>query len=264
MAKVSVYKLKSEGYAGFGHGFIIPISANKIAAYAAIDTGKYDDRFELAKISSCNYAAVQDVYQNLGKVSEDNYFKGQIVEKKEYDLTDEQINSVWPHILDVYHDSQLFAKISSCSDYYPVNVLKKLEGFSVKNPPVKNPTTEGNENMKIKEIIARTKAAAVTTAELQAGKALIGTLVKTVKPQLPMLVRGYADHPLFPVIVALGLVAASEYLPTQAMGDKVKKAADLMLVASMMEGADQLLDVEGWISKAFAALPDQAKAVLDV
>lgn len=259
MARVAVYKLKSEGYAGFGYGFIIPLSANKVAAYAAIDTGKCDDHFALAKISSCTYAAVQDVYQNLGKVSEDKYFKGEIVEKTEYDLTDEQISEIWTDIFDINHDNGLFSKLQYSSAYFPVNVLKKLDELSAKNP-----TTEGNEKMKIKEIIARTKAAAVTTAELQAGKALIGTLVKTVKPQLPMLVRGYADHPLFPVIVALGLVAASEYLPTQAMGDKVKKAADLMLVASMMDGADQLLDVEGWISKAFAALPDQAKAVLDV
>lgn len=260
MARVAVYKLKSEGYAGFGYGFIIPLSANKVAAYAAIDTGKCDDRFALAKISSCNYAAVQDVYQNLGKVSEDKYFKGQIVEKTEYDLTDEQIHEVWPYIFDINLDNILFSKIQYIQEYFPVNVLKKLGSMF----PKTSSTTEGNEKMKIKEIIARTKAAAVTTAELQAGKALIGTLVKTVKPQLPMLVRGYADHPLFPVIVALGLVAASEYLPNQAMGDKVKKAADLMLVASMMDGADQLLDVEGWISKAFAALPDQAKAVLDV
>ena len=72
---------------------------------------------------------------------------------------------------------------------------------------------------------------------------------------MPMLARGYADHPLFPVLIGIGMVAASEYLPDQKVSGKVKKAADLMLVAAMLDGADKLLDVEGWIDTAFSTLP---------
>ena len=109
--------------------------------------------------------------------------------------------------------------------------------------------------MNVSAIIERTKKATVTAAEIQAGKAITVAVVKAVKPRLPMLARGYADHPLFPVLIGIGMVAASEYLPDQKVSGKVKKAADLMLVAAMLDGADKLLDVEGWIDAAFSTLP---------
>lgn len=115
---------------------------------------------------------------------------------------------------------------------------------------------------KIQAIVARGKSSVATAAQIQAGKALNITVMKGLKAKAPMMVRGYLDHPVAPALVAVLLVAGSEFVPAGPAREKVAKAADLMLIAALTDGADKFLDVEGMIDKAFAGLPDEAKALL--
>lgn len=78
-----------------------------------------------------------------------------------------------------------------------------------------------------------------------------------------MLLRGYLDHPVAPAVIAIGLVAGTEFVPAGPTRDKVAKAADLMLVAALSDGADKFLDIEGMIDKVFAGLPAEAKTLIE-
>lgn len=123
-------------------------------------------------------------------------------------------------------------------------------------------TGETEMSNKIQAIVARGKSSVATAAQIQAGKALNITVMKGLKAKAPMMVRGYLDHPAAPALVAVMLVAGSEFVPAGPAREKVAKAADLMLIAALTDGADSFLDVEGMIDKAFAGLPDEAKALL--
>lgn len=146
---------------------------------------------------------------------------------------------------------------------YPV-YLGSLE--SIKAPQqANNQPTQGNKEMnpKINSIIGRAKSQALTAAQMQAGKALNIAIIKFAKPKLPMMVRGYMDHPAAPAVLALAIMSASEFLPASANGAKIQKAADLMLAAAIYEGADQLLDIERIIDQVFKGLPAEALAALE-
>ncbi len=123
-------------------------------------------------------------------------------------------------------------------------------------------TGENEMSNKILAIVARGKSSVATAAQIQAGKALNITVMRALKAQAPFVVRGYLDHPVAPALVAVLLVAGSEFVPAGPAREKVAKAADLMLIAALTDGADKFLDVEGLIDKAFAGLPDEAKALL--
>lgn len=116
---------------------------------------------------------------------------------------------------------------------------------------------------KITAIVAQAKAATVTAAEIQAGKALNIAAIKAAKAKAPMMVRGYMDHPAAPAVVALAVVTAAEFMPAGPAKAKITKAASLMLTAAVIDGADKFLDLEGMIDKVFSGLPAEAKALLD-
>lgn len=124
-------------------------------------------------------------------------------------------------------------------------------------------TGESQMSNKITAIVAQAKAATVTAAEIQAGKALNIAAVKAVKSKAPMMIRGYMDHPAAPAVLALAAVTAAEFMPAGPAKVKVTKAANLMLTAAVIDGADKLLDLEGMIDKVFAGLPAEAKALID-
>lgn len=129
-----------------------------------------------------------------------------------------------------------------------------------------NPQTgvfEMTQQTKVSAIVSRAKNATMTAATLQAGKALNAAAIKAAKAQAPMLLRGYLDHPVAPAVIAIGLVAGTEFVPAGPTRDKVAKAADLMLVAALSDGADKFLDIEGMIDKVFAGLPAEAKTLIE-
>lgn len=124
-------------------------------------------------------------------------------------------------------------------------------------------TTTTTTTSKIAAIAERSKNAGVNAVQYQAGKAMNIALMTTIKPHLPMMLRGYADHAAAPAIIALGLALASEFLPEGDAKNKVVAGTDLMLNASFMEGADKFLNVEKIIDSVFSKLPPEALAVLE-
>ncbi|MGL4483231.1 MAG: hypothetical protein ACRCTW_12020, partial [Lactococcus garvieae] len=88
-------------------------------------------------------------------------------------------------------------------------------------------------------------------------------VMTAVKPKLPMMVRGYADHAAAPIVMALAMAMASEFLPEGEAKNKIVKATDLMLSASMMEGADKFLNIESLVASVFSKLPPEALAVIE-
>lgn len=122
---------------------------------------------------------------------------------------------------------------------------------------------ESKMSNKITSIVNQAKAATVTAAEIQAGKALNIAAVKAAKSKAPMMIRGYMDHPAAPAVIALAVVSAAEFMPAGPAKVKITKAANLMLTAAVIEGADKFLDLEGMIDKVFAGLPTEAKALID-
>ena len=252
---------------------VFPLSVNEYDETEAIDygaiaislgqNGEHDPSGSFGLIcNSCNYAArledSEEAEQYIKKVS------------RSKDVLNKTVVTIHPdELVSWYEDYGLDPDDISCNQDVFENIhdnsdmiesllsLIELTAAAEKSTATKTETqTEKDaKNMNVSAIIERTKKATVTAAEIQAGKAIAVAVVKAVKPRLPMLARGYADHPLFPVLIGVGMVAASEYLPDQKVSGKVKKAADLMLVAAMLDGADKLLDVEGWIDAAFSTLP---------
>ena len=80
---------------------------------------------------------------------------------------------------------------------------------------------------KILAIVARGKSSVATAAQIQAGKALNITVMRALKAQAPFVVRGYLDHPVAPALVAVLLVAGSEFVPAGPARERA--AADLRL-----------------------------------
>lgn len=116
---------------------------------------------------------------------------------------------------------------------------------------------------KITAIVSRAKTATFSAATLQAGKALNIAAIKAAKAKAPMMVRGYLDHPAAPAVLALALVSLSEFLPDNPTKAKIVKAADLMLVSAMVDGADKFLNVEALIDQVFNGLPAEVKTALE-
>lgn len=119
------------------------------------------------------------------------------------------------------------------------------------------------QQTKITAIVSRAKEATYTAATLQAGKALNIAVIKAAKSKAPMMVRGYLDHPAAPALMALALVSASEFLPEGPTKVKIVKAADLMLVSSMVDGADKFLNLESLMDQVFNGLPPEVKTALE-
>ena len=142
----------------------------------------------------------------------------------------------------------------------------------VKDPAQPETTTQvsqtGEEKMtqpttKINAIVSRAKTATFSAATLQAGKALNIAVIKAAKAKAPMMVRGYLDHPAAPALMALALMSLSEFLPENQAKAKIVKAADLMLVSAVVDGADKFLNVEAMIDQVFNGLPAEVKTALE-
>lgn len=153
-----------------------------------------------------------------------------------------------------------------------INRLLVDSALLVKEPAQPETTTQvsqtGEEKMtqpttKINAIVSRAKTATFSAATLQAGKALNIAVIKAAKAKAPMMVRGYLDHPAAPALMALALVSLSEFLPENPTKAKIVKAADLMLVSAMVDGADKFLNVEAMIDQVFNGLPPEVKTALE-
>lgn len=83
------------------------------------------------------------------------------------------------------------------------------------------------------QIVDDNAEAAKIAAKITVGKTLNSTLIKKVKPQLPMLVRGYTDSVLADVVIAnIANFAVQNFFEDN---EKAVYAADAMMQAAMVE-----------------------------
>lgn len=131
--------------------------------------------------------------------------------------------------------------------------------------PTVKPTEQPKETIMTTSIVATNKAAAVTAAKLKAGSVLNATAIAALKKSgaVPMMARGYLDHPLAAVLIANIATYAAQYTGNQ----KAKTAADLMLQAAMLATLNTV-DIEGFLTsiidnpkvlKALEAIPADAE-----
>jgi hypothetical protein len=93
-------------------------------------------------------------------------------------------------------------------------------------------------------VLDANKQAALAVAEITIGKAALKSAGKLVKPKLPMFVRGYADSPLFEVIIAnLVHIAVDARFKDNAKARKISKA---MMTAAALTVSEHF-DVDGMI-----------------
>ncbi len=86
-------------------------------------------------------------------------------------------------------------------------------------------------NFNAKELLDQNKDALLLAAKIEVGEAAVKQVSKIVKKQLPMMMRGYADLPVFDIVVAnLVVMALKQFAPDN---QKAQVIADAMLLAAM-------------------------------
>lgn len=129
------------------------------------------------------------------------------------------------------------AKVSMCmdtfKDYASKDVQHALEKTIKKETEEKTKTIKKETFMsKLKTTTLNTleqnKQAAIIAAKVDAGRIINKQVIKQLKPHVPMLLRGYLDTPLAPVIAA-NVVAM---IGNHTDNSKVKKVSELMLLGA--------------------------------
>lgn len=116
---------------------------------------------------------------------------------------------------------------------------------------------------KINSAVATNKQAAVSAAVLETGRMANSAAIKLLKPNLPMVVRGYADTAFGKLAIANAtLMAVNQFRPESAALQRVSNA---MVVAAYQE-LIQSFDIEGMLdslcsdNKLAAAFKKQVSA----
>ncbi len=93
-------------------------------------------------------------------------------------------------------------------------------------------------------VAAQNKQLAKSAAYLEAGRIANNKLTQLVGPKLPMMFRGYAEHPLFKVLMAnLALTAIQKYKADNGAANKLGFA----MVTQAYAETFQSFDIEGLI-----------------
>ena len=82
-------------------------------------------------------------------------------------------------------------------------------------------------------VATQNKDAIKVAAKLEAGKIINKQVIKQVKPHLPLLVRGLADHPAASIVLAnVVSIAVKHFMPENK---KLNTVAELMLGAAAVD-----------------------------
>ena len=97
----------------------------------------------------------------------------------------------------------------------------------------RNNVKEINMSNKVKQQIDANVSAGKVAASITAGKTLNNILIDKIKPQLPLMLKGYADTPLGTVVVAnIADVAVKQFMPYNKKANLATKA---MMEAAMVD-----------------------------
>ena len=121
-------------------------------------------------------------------------------------------------------------KVSMCmdtfKDYASKDIQPALETKQTKT--TKKETFMSKLKTTTLNTLEQNKQAAIIAAKVDAGRIINKQVIKQLKPHVPMLLRGYLDTPLAPVIAA-NVVAM---IGNHTDNNKVKKVSELMLLGA--------------------------------
>ena len=125
-------------------------------------------------------------------------------------------------------------------DYRETLIAKsKVEDSTTSSTTQQNSTQGNNMTTPISQtatnLMHQNKDNATAVARVTAGKAINKKLLDLVKPKLPLMVRGFADHELAPLLIANGVAFAIKQYTDNA---KANEAADMMLEAAAFQTAE--------------------------
>ena len=131
---------------------------------------------------------------------------------------------------EIYKTMSSKNKVSMCmdtfKDYASNDVQHPLETKQTKS--TKKETFMSKLKTTTLNTLEQNKQAAIIAAKVDAGRIINKQVIKQLKPHVPMLLRGYLDTPLAPVIAA-NVVAM---IGNHTDNSKVKKVSELMLLGA--------------------------------
>ncbi len=114
-------------------------------------------------------------------------------------------------------------------------VANKLQGLGKKKSSltVESKTVGSTDMSKFDTVVSKNKDAVKLAAKLEVGNTAANILTNKIKGQMPLMVQGYAEHPLFKV--AVGNAAASAISHFAPKNEKANLVGDAMIAASMQQ-----------------------------
>lgn len=101
------------------------------------------------------------------------------------------------------------------------------------------------------DIFNRNKTLALHAATLETGRAANDRILKMLRPKLPMMVRGYVDHPMAKLAVANAVsLAVQQYRPANAIAAQISDA----MIASAYQEFIATFDIPGMLDELFAGV----------
>ena len=142
-------------------------------------------------------------------------------------------NQTYPEKLEQISYESIFG--TSTKEQTKTSVAKKTTK-GAQTEPIKQPKQikkeDGTFMSKLKNTalatVEQNKEVAIIAAKMEAGRVLNKQVIKQIRPHIPMLLRGYLDTPLAPVILA----NAAAMLGNHTENKRVQKVAELMLLAA--------------------------------
>ena len=136
---------------------------------------------------------------------------------------DEYWRPIWRKVSD---DNNVSMCMDTFKDYASKDVQPALETKQTKT--TKKETFMSKLKTTTLNTLEQNKQAAIIAAKVDAGRIINKQVIKQLKPHVPMLLRGYLDTPLAPVIAA-NVVAM---IGNHTDNSKVKKVSELMLLGA--------------------------------
>lgn len=130
------------------------------------------------------------------------------------------------------------------------NQRKAINDTLDKHYGVKETTQEINTMPKLKTVataaVTANKSAGLEAAKLKVGKTANNVAAKMIKPKLPIGTKGFADHPMFKVVLAnLASIAVQQMAGSNT---KALAIAEAMMTSAYFELVDQF-DIESMIEE---------------
>lgn len=114
-----------------------------------------------------------------------------------------------------------------------VSATPIVQDATTKSKSTKKESTMITPNFNAKAIMDQNKDALLLAAKIEVGEAAVKQVSKIVRKQMPMMIRGYAELPVFDILVAnLVVMSIKQFAPEN---EKAQIIADAMLLAAMQK-----------------------------